>query len=671
MCGVVGIFSTELSSDAAAAWAPRLRPMADALRHRGPDGEGFERSGPLVLGHRRLSIVDLEGGRQPLSNEDGSVWLSCNGEIFNHRPLRAALEASGHRFRTSVDVEVLLHLYEERGDAFLEGLNGQFAFALYDTRRRRLILARDAFGILPMFYAEAKGALVFASEIKGVLASGLIEPRFNPVALSQMTCFGAPVDPHTFFLGIHSVMPGEWVECEDGRLKTRRHAPAPLAQPRIGHDSSEARELALEAALVESVKLRLSSADVPVGTYLSGGLDSSVISAMASHHWKEAVRGNQHTEHADLKAFTLQVGGPGYDEADFASTMAQHARIPLERVPIANRTVAQRLPEAIWHAESALFSLEPVAMLCLSDATRAQRKVVLSGQGADELLGGYPYFRLDRVRASIARAPDGWLGRLAGAAERAWTGDQLLFPDAVTRQRFERHAGGYSAIGMMFSFLSTLRPMLHGDVRGALAPEHDPLSALGAFAGALAGLSSFDRASAIAVRTTLATHLLSLQGDRMAMAHGVEVRFPFLDPQVVEACRAMPSTEKLHRGEEKAPLKRVAERWVPHAIWSRRKMPLTLPWGSALADRRAPEWAHELLSARIVADKGYFEPTVVSAALERVRQATASSPAGYTSAAWKPGFQASVRAGMALNIVATTHLWDEIFLRGRSATLFT
>ena len=377
-CGIVGIAA--LSARARLSES-NVRRMLPALRHRGPDGSGvhLDSSGRVSLGHTRLSIIDLAGGAQPMSNEDQTVWVSFNGEIFNYLELRELLLEAGHRFSTHSDTEVIVHAYEQYGDDFVQHLNGQFAIALWDASRRRLLLIRDRVGILPLFYTRQGERLLFASEIKALLPLLTEAPRISPVALDQIFTFWAPRSPYTLFEGILEVPPGHLLVLENGQLRESVYWDwrFPEQGDYLTGSTTDLAEQLYEL-LADATRIRL-RADVPVGAYLSGGLDSSALVALIRRH-----------SAAPLKTFSLGFEEKSLDESAFQRQLVEHLGVEHSRVFCHNRDIAADFPETVFHAETAILRTAPTPMRRLSGLVRASGyKVVLTGEGADETLGGY------------------------------------------------------------------------------------------------------------------------------------------------------------------------------------------------------------------------------------------------------------------------------------------
>ena len=651
MCGIAGIVNF-------AGLAPdttfRVQAMCAALAHRGPDDGGVLADGVACLGHRRLSIIDLATGQQPMATADGRYRITYNGEVFNYRELRRNLESRGHRFRTQSDTEVVLQLYAARGPTCLDALNGQFAMAIWDAQEHALFLARDRFGILPLCLAEAGPDLIFASEAKGLFASGLVQPEADLRALDHLFTFGFVLPPRTMFAGVRTFPAGHYLLARPAGSQLVRYWDVAFP-PAGGHARRPIGEHAeiLRDGFAAAVRRRL-VADVPVGVYLSGGVDSS------------AVAGAMAAAGPPPPAFAIGFSTPSLDESAHAEAVARRLGSPLEVVRVTDASLAASLPRLLWHTETPMFSVEPGPMLELSALTARSVHVVLSGQGADELFAGYPFFTLDKVRrllasgplAAVALAARGLLGRLLGP--------NAILPPPHAVRAMEARLGCYPAMAVLFALLRSLKALYAPGLRAALN-GFDAEDELALPREALAGRDPLDQSIYVTYKVLLAPYLLSVQGDRPAMAHAVEMRFPFLDHEFVALGAGIPPAVRHRRLTEKYILRRaVRGHLVPHAIARRRKKSFAAPYGLAFVGPHAPEWARDLLSERAAARKGYFDPVRVRAAAARLEAlARDGDPLRWPRG---PGSARAVRNmysdGMAVNLILTVHLWDEVFLRG-------
>jgi asparagine synthase (glutamine-hydrolysing) len=557
-----------------------LRRMVAMLAHRGPDGHGLYRDDHVGLAHARLSLVDLAGGFQPIRNTDGSIWLSFNGEIFNYVELRRHLGELGHRFYTSGDSEVIVHCYERYGADAWRMLNGQFAFALWDAPRRRLWLVRDRLGILPLFYGRAGDHLLFASEAKALFASGRIAPAFSAPGLGEVFTTWSAAAPTTVFAGVLQVPPATAL-CFDESLDPRplRYwQPSPEADRLTANlDTISEEEAAdrLGALLDSSVALRL-RADVPVGAYVSGGLDSSVTSSLAK---------DQLT--IPLDTFGIRFEDRRFDETAEQRLVVGHLGSRHHDILCRDDDIRRALSEVVWHCETPLLRTSPVPLFLLSGLVREIGiKTVLTGEGADELLAGYTIFKEDQIRRFWARQPHSRRRPALLARIHHYVGGADARSTALWQSFFGRDLNAtahpfYSHLIRWQNTAWTLR-LLAPEVRAEAAVDRllDGLAA-----GMPAGWSSWDpltRAQWTEISSFMSSFLLACQGDRVAMAHGVEARYPFLDPALVDFCLALPKRHKLSGLKDKLVLRRLAARRLPAAVCGRRKQPFRAPIGSAL-----------------------------------------------------------------------------------------
>lgn len=616
MCGIAGILNlTDLAPPAEGV----LRDMLGTLRHRGPDEFGIYLARQVALGNARLSIVDVDGGQQPMSNEDGRYWIVFNGEIFNHHELRAELEARGHRFATRCDTEAIVHLFEDEGPRGFARLNGQFSIALWDARERTLFLARDRVGVRPLFYTRAGGTLVFGSEVKALLAAPEVHAQLDPVALAEVFTYWSAQSPRTCFAGITEVPPGHYLKIREGEWITESYWTLDFAAPKRGAEPGlEASVEELGELLLDAVRLRL-RADVPVGAYLSGGLDSSLVSALV-----------RHLGVSRLSTFSIAFSDPHYDESAHQLRMAEFLGTEHQVLHATHAEIARVLPEVIRHTETPLVRTAPVPLFLLSRLVHERGfKVVLTGEGADEFLGGYDLFKETKVRRFWARQPDSkWRPRLL----------QRLYPDipALASTGFSQLAAffgtglgevddpAYSHAIRWRNSRRNLRFLAPALREAAMAPSEAVLRAIPA------GLRDWDylqRAQYFEITTFLSPYLLASQGDRVAMAHSVEGRFPFLDHRVMEFSNRLPSRYKLRGLTEKYLLRRVAERWLPPEISARKKRPYRAPIHRTFLNDETPDYVREALSPELVRATGIFQAPAVTQLLAKLAaRPTASEP---------------------------------------------
>ncbi len=632
MCGLAGVARREPRGVA----PDMLDRMAGALRHRGPDGSGRYADARVGLAHVRLSIIDVAGGAQPLGNEDGSVLIVYNGEVYNYVELQAELQAAGHRFRTRCDTEVLVHAYEQWGTAMLSRLNGQFAFAIYDRRAGTVFLARDRFGVRPLCYTVANGDLFFASEAKALFATGEVDAELDPIGLDQVFTFWAARPPRTVFRRVSSLEPGTFAvwNGRDGVLRHGRYYTLDYPAAREEAPDALAR---LDGLLDTSVTLRLRS-DVPVGGYLSGGLDSSITCALAARE-----------SPFSLRTFSVTFDDPELDEREFQQLVARQLQSCHYVQAIGAHDVASVFPQVVRHAETPMVRTAPAPMYLLARLAREHDiKVVLTGEGSDELFLGYDLFKETALRLFCLRQPH------STARPRLF---DRLYPYLDPRgRRGEFWRRSFLEAGSpddpLFSHLprfqltARIKDFYSADMRAAVA-GNDPLDELRASLPAgFATWSPLNRAAYLEMVTLLSPYLLSTQGDRMSLAHGVEARYPFLDHRVFEFAARVPTQSKLLGLREKAILRRWARDVVPPTVQERQKQPYRAPDVPAFFTPEPVEYVRDVLDAGNVARSGLFEPAAVAGLVRRCRTGAAT------------GF----RESQALVAVLSTELWYRQFI---------
>ncbi len=596
MCGIAGVL--RLSDESPPVDPGSISRMTEQLRHRGPDDGGQFVAPEVGLGFTRLSIIDLEGGNQPHFNEDKSVVSVCNGEIYNYVELRDELKRAGHGFRSQCGVEVLTHLYEQAGTDFISRLNGQFAFAIYDQRRRELLLGRDQTGIAPLFYAIVNGQLIFASEIKALLEYPGVSREVNPAGLDQFFTFPGIVSPVTMFQGIHALPPGHYLRASRGNIETVEYWD--LTYPRrdelgpVGDEQVSADEI--EAAIEQAVRYRL-QADVPVGFYLSGGLDSSLIAAL--------IRQLRPQEQFD--SFSIAFSDSGIDERSFQQIMATQVESRHHETEFDPGEVLSRLRTAVLHAETPLKESYNTCSLALSELVRRSGlKVVLSGEGADELFGGYVGYRFDQQRAAGGNGgrfdPETLLEN--EIRERLW-GDPDFF--------YERD---YLGLREMKSALYS--PAMLDELDSFDATRVSPVDV-----SKIQGRHPIHKRSYLDFKLRLSDHLVADHGDRVAYANSIEARYPFLDARLIDSLTGVHPDLLVRNSTEKYLLRQVARRHVPEAVRSREKFAF-VAGGSPWILQQNAEWVNDLLAPDTIKRQGYFNPQTI----ERLR--TMYSQDGFT-----------------------------------------
>ena len=590
MCGIAG----RLNFDPAhAVDGATLVAMTDAVTHRGPDAAGYFLHGPVGLGHRRLSIIDLATGDQPLGNEDGTVQVVFNGEIYNFAEVRHQLVASGHRFRTNSDTEVIVHAYEEWGDACVERFRGMFAFALWDARAGRLLLARDRLGVKPLYYAEVPGGIVFGSEIKSLLQDPAVRREWRADSLdAYLTLLYIPA-PDTIYRGIYKLPPAHVLVAERGTIRVSRYWD--LEFTGTGDPAREEEYLEeLDHLLAEAVRLRLVS-DVPLGAFLSGGIDSSTVVAYM-------------VQASATPPLTMSVGFEhhDFDEVEHARAVAQHLGCEFHALT-ADPQVDDLLPKLAWHFDEPFADSSAVPTYYVSRAARQLVTVALSGDGGDELWAGYPWHRVEqweqRVRTALGPA-----SRVAG-----WLGQAL--PLSVKGARALRHlaanpAQAYALKHTYELFEPGMKGRLYsGDFRRAVN-GHDPFATFRDAYHACTSDDPLDRSMYVDARTYMIDDVLT-KVDRMSMAVSLEAREPLLDHKLLEFAARVPASLKLKDGRSKYLLRRVLETRVPPSIVERRKRGFAAPIGEWLRGPLAGMTSELLLDGRL-RDRGLFNAPEVA-----------------------------------------------------------
>jgi asparagine synthase (glutamine-hydrolysing) len=567
-------------------------------------------------------LIDLTTGQQPLSNEDGTLWIVFNGEIFNYVELRKDLESLGHRFRTHSDTEVIVHAYEAWGAGCFPKFNGQWALALWDSRSRRLVLSRDRIGVRPLYVREHGGRIWFASEVKAIFADPAVPREIDPRGLDQTFTYWTSLAPQSMFAGIEELLPGSVREYDvDGKkVDTVYWRPS---YPETSPDDypltlAEATE-ALADKLEQATRLRILRADVPVGSYLSGGLDSSLTAWMG----RKAKAGV-------FRTYSIRFQDAEFDETEFQRAMAATIDSDHQELVVTRGDIARVFPEVIRHTERPVLRTAPAPLYLLSKLVRDSGiKAVLTGEGADEMLAGYDIFREAEIRQFWSRQP--------GSAARPKLFERL-YPYLARsprqakgmalefwRQGIDRAGDPGFSHDPRWRTTSQLRRFYSGDLRSSLE-SHPAEGVLSALPPEFGRWDTLARAQYLEVVTLLSGYLISSQGDRMLMAHSVEGRFPFLDSEVMEFCNGLPPRYKLAGLNEKYILKRAAEGRVPGKIIHRSKQPYRAPDAVSFVEPGAPSYVEDLLSESALRDAGIFDPRAARGLLEKCRMRAGDSP---------------------------------------------
>jgi len=615
MCGIAGICHMHSPGPLS---LKTLQNMTALLRHRGPDEAGIYLDDWVGLAHARLSIIDLSSGIQPIHNEDETMWIVYNGETYNYPELKEELLRKGHRFYTTSDTEVVLHLYEEKGTACVEDLNGQFAFAIWDSRKKEIFLTRDRIGIRPLHYTIKNDLLIFSSEIKSIFACDEVARHIDPLAMDQIFTFWTTLPGRTAFKNICELQPGHYLMLSGGQVTVKRYWDIPFSprqeQLNMAPDEISGR---IGELLLDAVRIRL-RADVPVGTYLSGGLDSSGVTALVAKNFDR-----------DVKTFGIRFEEDAFDEGTYQDQMVSFLKTNHSELLATNEKIGTSLPEVIRHTEKPLLRTAAVPLYLLSRTVRNNGlKVILTGEGADEIFGGYNIFRETKVRRFWAKDPDSQCrAELIGR----------LYPYIFNDPRLKRSLQSFFAKGLK----QTNDPLFSHMIRWANTSKikrffsQDLKSAIGSYSGydevKQKLPNSYDtwdylcQAQYLETDIFLSNYLLSSQGDRVAMAHSVEIRLPYLDPRVMEFMGRVPAKYKIFGLNEKYILKKSFNGILPRDIVKRAKHPYRAPITQSLLKGKAAEYTLEMLSERAIKNAGLFDTKKVTNLLRKLKTADAAS----------------------------------------------
>jgi len=615
MCGIAGICHINgpegISSDT-------LKDMIGVLCHRGPDEVGIYLDNHVGLGHARLSIIDLSSGTQPIHNEDKTIWIIYNGEVFNYPELKQALLQKGHRFYTTSDTEVILHLYEEEGPNCLAQLNGQFAIAIWDTKEKELFLARDRVGILPLHYTILNNTLIFASEIKSIFMNKNVARKIDPVAMDQIFTFWTTLTPRTVFKDIYELPPGHYLKISNGKTTVRKYWDIPLYPPEEQLDLAPVEICRqIQELLQDSIRIRL-RADVPVGCYLSGGLDSSGITTLVMKNFN-----------SDVRTFGIRFEQDGFDEGEHQNRMVSFLGSNHTEIQATNDKIGVSLPECLWHCEKPLLRTAPIPLFLLSDIVhQSGLKVVLTGEGADEVFGGYNIFREAKVRRFWAKYPDSQsrpvlIGR--------------LYPYIFKDPRLQRTLQSFFARGLdktddpIFSHFirwentSRLKTFFSADLGSAIGTYCGYEQVRQNLPKAYDRADNLSKAQYLETAIFLSNYLLSSQGDRVAMAHSLEIRLPYLDPRVMDFMGRVPAKWKIIGLNEKHILKKSFQGILPDEITTRPKHPYRAPIKQSLLNEKTTEYTQEMLSVKSLNRAGLFDTGKVTRLLQKLQTCSSSS----------------------------------------------
>ncbi len=591
MCGICG----KLNLDPNAVVDPGLiQAMLDTIRHRGPDDQGVYFAGQVGLGHRRLSIIDLNTGHQPLSNEDGTVWIVFNGEIYNYKELRTFLVSKGHVLKTQTDTEVIVHLYEEFGPECLEKLRGMFAFAIWDENAKTLLLARDRVGIKPLYYSLTNESLTFASEIKAILADSSVNREILPELIDRFLTFLYMPGEETLLKGICKLAPGHYLLVKRGKAEVRQYWDLAFSKPSCGPSLKEASNQ-LESLLAEAVELHM-IADVPVGVLLSGGVDSTAVLSYAAERTQK-----------EINTFTVGFADPGVvDERPYAKLAAEAFGSRHHEMTISAADFSAFMPQYVWHMEEPVCEPPAIAMYYVSKLARNYVKVLLSGEGGDEAFAGYSNYRnllwFERAKHALSSL-NGAAARGASIASSLFHLPRVAKYVPLMNARFPDYY--YSRTSNPYRYSGNgLGKLYSADFARSIDREHslEPVRLLQAHAQ---GLNTLDAMLYIDTKTWLPDDLL-IKADKMTMANSLELRVPLLDHKVLEFAAALPSNLKVHGFTTKYLAKKALENRIPRRILDRKKVGFPVPYEGWLW-KELRGWVRDILLDRTTTNRGYFD----------------------------------------------------------------
>jgi asparagine synthase (glutamine-hydrolysing) len=633
MCGIAGAIDLNGRREFSAS---RLLAMTGAIAHRGPDDEQIHVEPGVALGARRLSIVDLAGGRQPISNEDGSIWVTQNGELFEYPELQRELQGLGHRLATRCDTELWAHLYEERGEGMFEKARGQFAVALWDRNTRTMILGRDRVGICPLYYAQADGWLLWGSEIKALLASGLIEARVDAKGIDLFFNTFCAGTTRTFFEGVKSIPPGHYLRVHDGRLELKKYWDLDFP------DAGQERRLSDPAPLVDELEFLMRQAverrlrgDVPVVSYISGGLDSTVVLGLSSRQRGYAV-----------PSFTIGLDKAGPDERSHAAESAQALGSKLTTVTMNRADIVAAYPELIRAAEGPVMDSSAACLMRLARAVHAQDyKVVLTGEGADEALAGYAWFKTQKIRDILNWGPVPVVLKGARNLALASIGGTTHRPDLLGIN------GTRTAQQDVYDFMGQARSRLYSAAMWNRLAGYSAYDDLDITNDRFSRWHSLNQSLYVGYKVMLPGLLLLGKGDRVAMNSSVEARYPLLDDDLIAFCASIAPEYKLRGLTDKWLLRQVAARTLPIQIANRPKTMFRASRSDAFFHRDRPPWVDQLLSPESLKTTGWFDPAGVA----RERAAQVRFPRITPR---------RIIMDLSLTCVIATQLWHHIYLGG-------
>jgi asparagine synthase (glutamine-hydrolysing) len=598
MCGIAGVIKF---GDGANVAPDLVRGMCSSMVHRGPDDEGIYTQGRVGIGMRRLSIVDLATGHQPISNEDNTIWIVFNGEIYNHAELRPDLEARGHRYRTHSDTETIVHLYEEYGHDCVRHLRGMFAFAIWDSRKRHLFIARDRLGIKPLYYQHDDQQFVFGSEVKVLLSSGM-RPHFRRTALPEYLAFGYLSGSETFFSGIEKLMPGHWLEIdEQGRLKIEQYWDLALSQP--GPERSQADYIAQYREMLEQAVSSHLMSDVPLGVFLSGGVDSSAVAALMTK-----------IRRAPVETFSVGYAEQSYSELPYARQVATHLNSIHHEVLLSRQEFFDSLPQLIWHEDEPIAWPSSVSLFFVARLARERVTVVLTGEGSDETLAGYSRYGFTLRNAALNRIYSSLTPSLYRRLIRDFIANSHLIGADLRRRLGHTFVGRDGSDWSSFYFDNFFSAFSWNEQHQLLTDQlNAELQSSSPYTNVL---SHWDRSRGEMLQrllyTDIKTYLVELlmKQDNMSMAASIESRVPFLDHVLVEFAASIPRRFQFDGLAGKQILKKAVEDLLPDSILYRPKLGFPTPWSGWLAGQQLDAIRDLLLEPRSL-QRGFFKASSI------------------------------------------------------------
>ena len=603
MCGITGFYQFNDSTENKII---TLRNMLTRIKHRGPDESGIYLSDDIGMGSVRLSIIDLSTGTMPLSNTDESLWIVFNGEIFNYIELKEELLAKNHTFKTNSDTEVIVHLYQEYGPEFLNKLNGQFAIAIWDKNKQELFLARDRVGIRPLFYTQVGESFVFASEIKSILEFPDFNPKLSAKSLSEFFTFWASLSSNTAFEGVFELPPGSYMTINANSKVIKNYWELPITKPNdYKFNTAEDAAKEFESIFTDAIKLRL-RADVQVAAYLSGGLDSSITTSFIKKITPES-----------LRTFSIGFTEKDFDESSFQNIARDYFETQHSSVTCSPKDISENFKDVVWHSEAPLLRTSPAPMSILAKSVRDHNiKVVITGEGADELFGGYNIFKETKIKHFWAKDPKSkyrplLLKKLYPYIPQISKANSNMLKMFFGYKLNETSSPIYSHL-LRWNNTSRINNYLSKDYK-ELLNGYDAISKIEEqLDDKLEGYDYLTKAQWIELNFFMSKYLLSSQGDRMGMANSVEGRYPFLDHRVIEFCMKLNPDLKLNGLNEKYLLKKMMKGRLPESILKRSKQAYRAPIRSTFFSEELPVYLKDMLTEEKITEFGIFNPEFVN-----------------------------------------------------------